>query len=55
MTRDEDNKMGNAELGPYDRKVESRWDKQARALLGQDGRPRRLDKLHADDGGEHRC
>jgi hypothetical protein len=57
MTRDNDNKRGNADLTePYDQKVEARFDKEARAKLTSDGRidGRRMNKSHASDGGPNK-
>lgn len=58
MTRDKDNKAGNNELETYDRKVESRYDKEVRAKQVQggaeNGNPPKLGKSHADDGGDHK-
>ncbi len=57
MTRDKDNKRGgNSDLDKYGQKVEARFDKEAKAKSGPDGTTRidRMNRDHADDGGEHR-
>lgn len=57
MTRDNDNKRGNADLTErYDQKVEARFDKEARAKLKSDGRidSRRMNESHATDGGPNK-
>lgn len=63
MTRQNDDKAGNNEFegsepkeAKYNAKVEARFTKQAKATAGQDGQmdSRKIDKSHADDGGEHR-
>lgn len=58
MTRENDRKMGTSKdekLDTYDQRVETRFDKIARAKQGPDGS---IDKaiqtpMHADDGGDH--
>lgn len=63
MTRQNDDKAGNNEFegsdpkeATYNAKVEARFTKQAKATAGQDGQinSAKIDKSHADDGGEHR-
>ena len=57
VTKDKDNKIGNNELDNHSRKVEARFDKDARAKLkqGSDGKvPPNVNTSHATDGKKRR-